>query len=76
MCVFRAIARSFLLVCILSSFAFGQDDAEPITAETAQALAEEAALAGHNAWMLTCSALVLFMTAPGLAMFLLLLLVF
>jgi len=31
--------------------------------------ANEAALAGHNAWMLTCSALVLFMTAPGLAMF-------
>lgn len=33
------------------------------------AKAEEAALAGHNAWMLTCCALVLFMTAPGLAMF-------
>lgn len=31
--------------------------------------ADDAALAGHNAWMLTCSALVLFMTAPGLAMF-------
>jgi len=30
---------------------------------------EEAALAGNNAWMLTCCALVLFMTAPGLAMF-------
>ena len=30
---------------------------------------EEAALAGHNAWMLTSCALVLFMTAPGLAMF-------
>jgi len=28
-----------------------------------------AALAGHNSWMLTSSALVLFMTAPGLAMF-------
>ncbi len=28
-----------------------------------------AALAGHNAWMLTSCALVLFMTAPGLAMF-------
>jgi len=28
-----------------------------------------AALAGHNAWMLTSSLLVLFMTAPGLAMF-------
>lgn len=67
--VFRALARGFVLVCILSSFAIAQDDAEPVTAETAQALAEEAALAGHNAWMLTCSALVLFMTAPGLAMF-------
>jgi Amt family ammonium transporter len=31
--------------------------------------ADGAALAGHNAWMLTCAALVLFMTAPGLAMF-------
>ena len=30
---------------------------------------EDAALAGHNAWMLTSTALVLFMTAPGLAMF-------
>ena len=29
----------------------------------------EAKLAGHNAWMLTSCALVLFMTAPGLAMF-------
>ena len=34
-----------------------------------EAKAEEAALAGHNAWMLTSCALVLFMTAPGLAMF-------
>ena len=31
--------------------------------------AADAALAGHNAWMLTSCALVLFMTAPGLAMF-------
>src|SRR5690606_7742080 len=31
--------------------------------------AAEANVAGHNAWMLTCCALVLFMTAPGLAMF-------
>ena len=37
--------------------------------ETAHATAEEAALAGNNAWMLTCCALVLFMTAPGLALF-------
>ena len=26
-------------------------------------------IAAHNAWMLVCCALVLFMTAPGLAMF-------
>ncbi len=34
-----------------------------------EAKAAEAALAGHNAWMLASSALVLFMTVPGLAMF-------
>jgi Amt family ammonium transporter len=34
-----------------------------------QKATSDAALAGHNAWMLVCSALVLFMTAPGLAMF-------
>ncbi len=38
-------------------------------AQESDAAIAEAALAGHNAWMLTCSALVLFMTAPGLAMF-------
>lgn len=32
-------------------------------------LAAESALAGHNSWMLVSCALVLFMTAPGLAMF-------
>src|SRR4029079_13672663 len=31
--------------------------------------AAAARVAGNNAWMLTASALVLFMTAPGLAMF-------
>lgn len=36
-----------------------------VVAETADA----GELSGHNAWMLTCTALVLFMTAPGLAMF-------
>jgi len=34
-----------------------------------QQAASDAALAGHNGWMLVCAALVLFMTAPGLAMF-------
>ena len=37
--------------------------------EEVRQVAENAALAGHNAWMLTSSALVLFMTAPGLALF-------
>lgn len=37
--------------------------------EALESAVAAAALAGHNAWMLTCCALVLFMTAPGLAMF-------
>ena len=41
---------------------------DPASADVA-AMANAAALAGHNSWMLTSSALVLFMTAPGLAMF-------
>ena len=40
----------------------------PRSVELQQATSD-AALAGHNAWMLVSSALVLFMTAPGLAMF-------
>src|SRR5262245_7553791 len=39
------------------------------TLEEVNTKADVAALAGHNAWMLTSSALVLFMTVPGLAMF-------
>jgi Amt family ammonium transporter len=40
-----------------------------LTLESVKQDADNAALAGHNAFMLTCSALVLFMTVPGLAMF-------
>jgi Amt family ammonium transporter len=43
--------------------------AEPISLESVNTKADAAALAGHNSWMLTSSALVLFMTAPGLALF-------
>jgi Amt family ammonium transporter len=51
-----------------------QSDAEKITSLKTKSdedtvLISDAALAGHNAWMLTSCALVLFMTAPGLAMF-------
>ena len=48
---------------------FAQDAEAPPTVESVQTLANDAALAGHNAWMLVSCALVLFMTAPGLAMF-------
>src|SRR6478736_5729941 len=41
----------------------------PVSLESVNAKADAAALAGHNAWMLTSTALVLFMTAPGLALF-------
>jgi Amt family ammonium transporter len=40
-----------------------------VTLDSVNAKADAAALAGNNAWMLTSAALVLFMTAPGLAMF-------
>ena len=52
---------------------FGEDQEKPLTVEESIAKLNDdvaaAALAGHNAWMLTSAALVLFMTAPGLAMF-------
>jgi Amt family ammonium transporter len=43
--------------------------AAEITLASLKAEVDAAALAGHNGWMLVCCALVLFMTAPGLAMF-------
>ncbi|MBW3597993.1 MAG: ammonium transporter [Planctomycetes bacterium] len=63
----------FLLAGFPGSAAFGQEaETTPTTDEQIAALESgvaSAALAGHNAWMLTSTALVLFMTAPGLAMF-------
>jgi len=61
------LSLGLLLVTSVGKVA-AQDAAAPTVESVAQA-AEEGKLAGHNAWMLTCSALVLFMTAPGLAMF-------
>ena len=46
-----------------------ESEPEPPTISELEASIAAAALAGHNAWMLICCALVLFMTAPGLAMF-------
>ncbi len=44
-------------------------EAAPLTLEDIAKVAEQGRLAGNTSWMLTSSALVLFMTAPGLAMF-------
>ena len=65
---------ALLLACCCGRGVGGQEQAAgatppPKTLSDVDAKAEAAALAGHNAWMLTSSALVLFMTAPGLAMF-------
>jgi Amt family ammonium transporter len=61
------------VICLLSLLATCRSaiaqEAAPPTLEEVNAKADAAALAGHNAWMLTSCALVLFMTAPGLAMF-------
>lgn len=56
------VGGPFLGIVFSASEATAQDAA-------IQQAISDAALAGHNAWMLTSCALVLFMTAPGLAMF-------
>lgn len=59
------LAACFFAVFAAATPAVAQ---EPSVADLAAGV-EEAKLAGHNAWMLTSCALVLFMTVPGLAMF-------
>jgi Amt family ammonium transporter len=58
---------------VLALPAWAQEPAPTPTVEERLAALEgavpEAANVGHNAWMMTSCALVLFMTAPGLAMF-------
>lgn len=61
-----ALALVFVGTAIQPGLTLAQETPDLVTVA---AKAEEAALAGHNAWMLVCCALVLFMTAPGLAMF-------
>lgn len=47
----------------------GTNQAEGESVVATQEEVREALIAGHNGWMLMCCALVLFMTAPGLALF-------
>lgn len=59
----RLVVGTVLMVLVGGATVQAQEAAELATQVDA------AALAGHNAWMLTSTLLVLFMTAPGLAMF-------
>jgi len=75
---YLTLATALFVTCFLSlNFAAGHDSKEDqppaVTAEENSAdlkpLANQAVSAGHNARMMTSCALVLFMTAPGLALF-------
>src|ERR1044072_8581415 len=66
----RYVALAVLALLIPSSTALAQT--APITEDRLRRLEETTALAqssGDNTWMLTCAALVLMMTGPGLALF-------
>jgi len=58
-----------LLVSAVCRYGMAQETPAAPTIEEVNVKANAAALAGHNAWMMTSAALVLFMTVPGLAMF-------
>ena len=61
-----------LFTAILAINAFGQTTSTAVTDDRVLKLETaltNAQMAGDNAWMLTCSALVLMMTGPGLALF-------
>src|SRR5262245_65935226 len=66
---FRHAVRWLCALGLVLFFAGGALAQEPAPGPSLEGAVGDAALAGHNAWMLTCSALVLFMTAPGLALF-------
>lgn len=67
----RAVAATVagIAVTFLAPTAFGQEGEPVVDLAAVAETADAALLAGNTAWMLTSSALVLFMTAPGLAMF-------
>lgn len=70
-----ALAAAIAWTSMFSGLAWAQESGDVASTDVAAQIAavetkaDAALLAGNNAWMLTCCALVLFMTAPGLAMF-------
>src|SRR5262245_66100003 len=65
----RWLSPAILRLILTASTQAQQPAALDERVDKVEATVGDAALAGHNAWMLTSTALVLFMTAPGLAMF-------
>ncbi len=69
MCVVRRFALSgLILLCFCGNLGIADDAAPPAAAPDPRTTPEKFDRA-NNAWMLTSSALVLMMTAPGLALF-------
>lgn len=66
---FRRPSAARVLFCALGFVLCLALPCHGATLEEVEKTAKAGALAGHNAWMLTSSALVLFMTVPGLALF-------
>ncbi len=66
----RLFAIALLGVFLATSPVIAQEDSPDSAAPvlTCESV-DQGEFAGHTAWMLTCCALVLFMTAPGLALF-------
>lgn len=66
----RVFLKAAGIVAVMAFWVTGGDAAwgQDLTALTDDQIAQSPK-AAHNAWMLVCCALVLFMTAPGLAMF-------
>jgi Amt family ammonium transporter len=71
MTTFIRTGRAFSLATLFAAFAMAQANGPDIAARLAavEKAAKTAQMSGDNAWMLTSSALVLMMTAPGLALF-------
>jgi Amt family ammonium transporter len=63
------LAALLVTLILVGSSASAQEVPDAEAMASLEKRIADAALAGNNAWMLTSSALVLFMTAPGLAMF-------
>lgn len=63
------IAKYLPIACVLSSLTAAAQDAAADKLAALESSVSAAQTSGDNAWMLVCTALVLMMTGPGLALF-------